>query len=152
MYRPNVAGIFAKTDGTILICQRTDNPATWQFPQGGVDQGESAITAFMREAQEEVGLTPDQYHILQTRGPYRYDYPPEVYASIAEKRGEPFIGQEQTYFLCQLNNASTTPLLDQHEFQAYQWIQPEQFPIRSLTPFKQDTYRAVLRDFFGITL
>ena len=40
-YRPNVAAIIVNGDGNLLICERSNVPGAWQFPQGGVDDGES---------------------------------------------------------------------------------------------------------------
>ena len=36
----------------------------WQFPQGGVNEGESLKEAMYRELMEEVGLSPDHVEII----------------------------------------------------------------------------------------
>ena len=48
-YRPNVAAILQRGDGCVLIGQRADYPESWQFPQGGIDAGESPEDAARRE-------------------------------------------------------------------------------------------------------
>src|SRR5689334_381169 len=55
-YRPNVAGILRNRDGKILICERIHVRNAWQFPQGGVDEGETLEEALVRELWEEIGL------------------------------------------------------------------------------------------------
>ena len=38
----------------------------WQFPQGGIDPGETALEAVRREIGEEVGFLPSQYDIVES--------------------------------------------------------------------------------------
>ncbi len=143
-YRPNVAAILQNDIGEILICERSDHPGSWQFPQGGIDRGETPETALPRELREEISLEPAHYSVEERRGPYRYQF-----ADGVKMRG--FHGQEQTYFRLRLlgepgavNVATAHP-----EFRAVRWIQPAHFPLASLPAMKHDVYRRVLRDFFG---
>ena len=64
------------------------------------------------------------------------------------------MGQEQTYFLCQLNDGMTEVNLMQEprEFGAAKWIQPNEFELGWLPDFKKQTYQKVMRDFFGVEL
>ena len=59
VYRPNVAVIvlseeYPKTKD-IFIAERSDLNNIWQFPQGGIDEGESAEEALFRELEQEMG-------------------------------------------------------------------------------------------------
>ena len=45
LYRPNVAGMMVRQDGKLLICERSGQKGAWQFPQGGIDPGETALEA-----------------------------------------------------------------------------------------------------------
>ncbi len=54
-YRANVGIILSNQDGELLWAQRMGQDA-WQFPQGGVDQHETAEQAMYRELWEEIGL------------------------------------------------------------------------------------------------
>ena len=63
LYRPNVAAIIRRTDGRVLLGQRSDFPESWQFPQGGVDEGESPADAVRREVLEETGLSDALYDL-----------------------------------------------------------------------------------------
>ncbi len=151
-YRPNVAALMVNAYGGLLICERAGVPGGWQFPQGGVDAGESMEQALFREVREEIGIGSKHYEILGRRDGYRYLYPPDVRAKKIKKHGNH--GQEQTYFLCKLKpsapaiNVNQTP----QEFGAYRWIQPDEFDLEWLPPFKHEVYRSVMADFFGILL
>lgn len=54
--RIRVAGILVKDDQILLVRHEKDGKSYWLIPGGGVDFGESAEQALIREFQEEVGL------------------------------------------------------------------------------------------------
>jgi len=149
-FRPNVAALVVNAKGKLLVCERFGNPGSWQFPQGGVDDGEDLLEALQREVREEVGLLPEHYTVLEQRDGYRYLYPKGIRSKKLRKHGNH--GQEQTYFLCQLKDKA--PKVNVHqwpaEFQDYRWIKPENFKLKWLPDFKRDVYREVLRDFFKV--
>ncbi|MCF6310910.1 MAG: RNA pyrophosphohydrolase [Verrucomicrobiales bacterium] len=141
-YRPNVAAILQKNDGKILICQRADHPECWQFPQGGIDEGESSTQALHRELEEEIGLLPSQYEVLAQQDGYRYDFP----ADTPFKKG--FAGQQQTYYLCRFLAKDSDISLDHHqvEFIDFRWIDPADFQAEWLPPFKREVVMRAITD------
>lgn len=143
-----MALLLLDADDRLLICERDGSPGAWQFPQGGVDPGESLEEAILREVREEIGLPPTAYEILRSKGGYRYVFPPEV---RKRKKGD-WEGQEQTYFLCRL--ADGAPRIDVNqkprEFRDYRWIKPRKFDLKWLPKWKRAVYREVLRDFFEV--
>lgn len=145
-YRRNVAGLLVNNKGQVLICERRDFKNSWQFPQGGVDRGETLTQALHRELEEELGLQPRHYQILRQEGGYRYEFP------NGARRFRTYIGQEQTYFLCKMLGQDSDVVLDRHtpEFVSWRWIAPEDFRLEWLPEFKRPVYSAVLRDFFGV--
>lgn len=151
-YRPNVAALVVNSAGNLLICERWTIPGAWQFPQGGVNAGETAEQALFREVREEVGLEPRHYQVVTRRDGYRYLYPKQAWEKKLRKHGNH--GQEQTYFLCHLK--TDAPQINvkqkQAEFRAYRWILPIEFDLDWLPLFKRDTYREVMRDFFQVEL
>jgi len=146
-YRPNVAAIVRNRDGRILVAERWGVDDAWQFPQGGVDPGETHEQGLIRELEEELSLGIGDYVIREKKGPYRY-----LLGRGRTKKG--FHGQEQHYFLVDLQAPETgIDVLTPHpEFQNYQWIRPEEFDLRWLPEMKRAVYCAVLRDFFGVEL
>ena len=71
-YRSNVAIVISNGRGQVFWAKRLGQKA-WQFPQGGIDQGETAEQALYRELYEEVGLEPGDVKIIQqTRRWLRY--------------------------------------------------------------------------------
>ena len=151
-YRPNVAAVMVDPAGSLLICERATIPGAWQFPQGGVDLGETLEEALFREVREEVGLSRRHYDVVSRREGYRYLYPQHVRDKKLRKHGNH--GQEQTYFLCHLKDDAPPVNVNQkpREFRAYRWIPPQEFDLDWLPTFKRDVYREVMRDFFNIDL
>lgn len=146
LYRPAVAAILQDRSGRILICERTDTPGAWQFPQGGLEAGETPVAALIREVLEEISLPRNAYGIGRVLGPYRYRFPPGV-----TKKG--FRGQAHHYFLLRLRRAKTLVNVAgaDAEFRSTRWIRPDEFNLAWLPPMKRQTYRRVLQDFFGAT-
>ena len=62
-YRPNVGIILVNQKNEVFWGKRIREHA-WQFPQGGINQGESPAQAMLRELHEEVGLLPDHVRVL----------------------------------------------------------------------------------------
>ena len=62
-YRLNVGIIIINDKGKLLLCKRK-NIDSWQFPQGGIDEGESPINASKRELFEEVGIKSNYTKLL----------------------------------------------------------------------------------------
>ena len=146
-YRPNVAGILRNARGEILVCERLNVAGAWQFPQGGIDEGETPEAALARELQEEIGIEPAHFAIVERRGPYRY-----LFGSGRTKKG--WHGKEQIYFLCDFigTDADIVVATEHPEFRAFQWIKPAAFQIDWLPEMKREVYRAVFADFFGATI
>lgn len=149
-YRPNVALLLLDSDNRVLICERLKIPDSWQFPQGGVDAGESMREALEREVREEIGLPPSAYEVCGSRDGYRYLYP----LAVKKKKKGNYDGQEQTYFLCRLKEGAPPINIDQEprEFRKFRWIKPAKFEAKWLPNFKRKVYRQVMRDFFEVEI
>ncbi len=146
-FRPNVAAIIRNAEHRVLVGERIDMAGAWQFPQGGVDPGETLHGALIREMREELSLDPRHYEILEQKGPYRYVLPDG-------RRKKGFHGQEQQYFL--LRYFGPEDAIDvrtaKPEFRTIRWIDPADFDLGWLPEMKKPVYRAVLQDFFNISL
>jgi len=146
-YKANVAAILRNSRGRILVCERLGVEGAWQFPQGGIDDGESPEQALIRELWEEIGVHAEDIKILEQKGPYRY-----LYGNGRIKRGHH--GKEQLYFLCDYSglDAQINVETKHPEFQAFRWIAAGDFQLTWLPEMKREVYRAVFADFFGVKI
>ena len=143
-YRPNVAAVILShkypEKVEILIAKRNDVDA-WQFPQGGIDEGESAKDALLRELKEEIG-TNDVEILAQMPQWQTYDFPKRI-----AKKMYPFDGQKQKYFLVRLkSNANINLNTEIPEFEDYKFVSVDEV-FEYVKSFKRPVYKIVL-DYF----
>jgi len=148
-YRPNVGIVLLRADGLVWLGRRAGSlgPNNWQFPQGGVDEGEDLEEAARRELREETGATAVAL-LGRTHDWMAYDFPPHHQRSKAA-RG--WLGQKQMWFAFRfLGQDSDFDLAshDEVEFDAWRWA-PFEDVIDTVVAFKRDTYRKVLEAFRG---
>lgn len=144
-FRPNVGIILANERGQVLWAKRIGHNA-WQFPQGGIQYGETPEQALYRELHEEVGLLPEHVDIVaQTRGWLRYRLP---YRYIRNDSHPVCIGQKQKWFLLRLVASERLIRLDAvhpAEFDDWQWVS-YWYPLGQVVNFKKDVYRRALSE------
>ncbi|QQA42638.1 RNA pyrophosphohydrolase [Pelagovum pacificum] len=149
LYRPCVGVVLANRNGEVFVGQRieSDQPA-WQMPQGGIDDGETALQAGLRELWEETGVTADLVRIeAETEGWLIYDFPDDIAKTRWKGR---FKGQRQKWLLARFTgeddavNISTA----HPEFSEWKWVTPLQ-ALEAIVPFKRDVYERMLREFDG---
>jgi putative (di)nucleoside polyphosphate hydrolase len=144
-YRPNVAMVVTNSMNKVLICRRK-NTRTWQFPQGGIDNGEDIKKAMYRELSEEVGLSKDDVSLVgESEGTITYDIPKTIRSKVL---GGKFKGQEQKWFLLKLKKDNSEIKLDNEtfpEFDKYEWVSFWQ-PLNRIVDFKREAYREALSE------
>lgn len=69
----------------------------WQFPQGGIDEGEDPLPAAFRELAEETSIT-DVELVAEYPGWLTYDFDARTKAKLGA-RMDKYRGQKQKYFL-----------------------------------------------------
>ena len=143
-FRPNVGIIVANDQGQVLWARRKGEQA-WQFPQGGINKGESNNEALYRELHEEIGLTPEHVKIVAcTRGWLRYRLPKR----LRRQRNSNFVGQKQKWFLLQMlgpDEAVKLDATDSPEFDHWQWVS-YWYPVGQVVAFKRDVYRRAMKE------
>jgi putative (di)nucleoside polyphosphate hydrolase len=146
-YRLNVGIVVANQKGELFWGQRKGNPDAWQFPQGGMQAGETAREAMYRELTEELGLMPADVELLaETRGWLRYQLPKAFQRRHAK---QVCIGQRQKWFLLRLISSDDHIRLlhsPEPEFAQWRWV-AYWYPLQHVISFKRDVYDKVLKEF-----
>lgn len=145
-YRLNVGIILTSPEKFVFWGRRIGHDA-WQFPQGGVNENESAEDAMYRELHEEVGLQKDDVTLLAITNDWLTYQLPDQYKRRNSKPS--VIGQKQKWFLLRLNcneQKIRLDLSDSPEFDSWRWVEYWQ-PVQEVIYFKRDVYRAALKEF-----
>ena len=144
-FRPNVGIVLLNQKNQVFWGKRI-RTHSWQFPQGGIDRGETPEQAMFRELHEEVGLQPEHVCIVaRTRDWLRYEVPDRYIRRDA--RGF-YKGQKQIWYLLQLVahdwdlNLRAT---DHPEFDAWRW-NDYWVPLEAVVEFKRGVYEMALTE------
>lgn len=144
-FRPNVGIVLLNHRNQVFWGKRI-RTHSWQFPQGGINHGESPEQAMFRELQEEVGLMPEHVRIIgRTRDWLRYEVPDHFIRR--ESRGH-YRGQKQIWFLLQLVGRDSDMNLrasNHPEFDAWRWHE-YWIPLESVIEFKRGVYEMALTE------
>lgn len=145
-FRPNVGIVLANQCGQVLWARRVGGHDAWQFPQGGINDGESPDDALYRELHEEVGLAPECVRVIaRTRGWLRYRLP----RRLRRHNSTPgFRGQKQKWYLLEMLAADSTVCVDgahKPEFDDWRWVS-YWYPLGQVVDFKRDVYRRMLKE------
>jgi putative (di)nucleoside polyphosphate hydrolase len=142
-FRPNVGIILVNRRNEVFWGKRL-REHSWQFPQGGIDRGESPEQAMFRELFEEVGLEQNSVRILgRTKDWLRYEVPDQWVRR--EWRGR-YRGQKQIWFLLRLVGRDSEIDLrasNHPEFDAWRWSD-YWVPLDAVIEFKRGVYTQAL--------
>lgn len=144
-YRPCVGIMLLNKENMVFVGRRIDaRSEAWQMPQGGIDEGENAAQAAMRELKEEVGT--DKAEIMaESKELYSYDLPKNL---IPVLWGGKYRGQQQRWFAMRfLGVDSDIDIATEHqEFCEWRWVSMKELPA-IIVPFKRDVYSAIVEEF-----
>ena len=146
-YRPCAGVMLINRDRQVFVGQRIDSTVeAWQMPQGGIDDGEDAEVAAIRELGEETGVVPDKVELVAAApGEFFYDLPPELIGKVWKGKWR---GQRQRWFLYRfLGEDGDIDIATEHqEFRAWRWVDPTELP-QIIVPFKKELYEQILAAF-----
>jgi len=144
-YRPNVGIVLANCRGGVLWARRRGQ-SSWQFPQGGLQEGETPDEALFRELYEEIGLEREDVAIVASTSSWlHYKLPPH----LKRRNSEPnFVGQKQKWYLLRMlapDDKVRTDCNVKPEFDHWRWVS-YWYPVGQIVAFKRDVYRRAMRE------
>ena len=144
-YRANVGIVVANCRGDVLWARRRGQ-SSWQFPQGGIQEGETADQALFRELYEEIGLQPEHVEIVSSTDSWlRYRLPQHLIRGNSDPN---FVGQKQKWYLLRMladDDAVRTDRSGRPEFDHWRWVS-YWYPLTQIVAFKRDVYRRAMRE------
>ncbi len=157
-YRDCVGVAVFNTDGLVFIGRRMpeDDPedsseqgAPWQMPQGGIDKGEDARDAAIRELFEETSIRSVEL-LTEAPGWIYYDLPDEALGIALKGK---YRGQRQRWFAyrftgteSEINVVAPGDGSMPAEFDSWRWEELERLP-DLIVPFKKQAYLEVVNAF-----
>ena len=146
--RNGVGVIVLNNENKVFVGKRKDNPVDrWQMPQGGVDIGESYLSAMKRELYEETSIKSIEI-LKEINGFFEYELPKNLVGIIWKGK---FRGQKQKWFITRFigNENEINLQTENQEFIEWKWIMPDELP-RTIVDFKKKMYvelLEILKDF-----
>lgn len=133
--RQAIAAVIINDKNEILLCQRSDLPEWWQFPQGGIEPGESPMQAMRRELSEELGNNKVEVLKAADRTTIYYFKEP----------GPKHSGQEMHWFLVRFRIGEEPHLEDSDGcFLSTRW-EPVETVLPHIPEFKREAFREGLK-------
>ena len=142
--RKGVGVIVLNERNEIFVGKRRDNPIDkWQMPQGGVDKGESYLSAMKRELFEETNISSIKV-LKELDGFFEYELPNNLIGIIWKGK---YRGQKQKWFIAKfIGEEKEINLKTQHqEFVEWKWIPANNLP-EVIVNFKKEMYLELLKD------
>jgi len=150
-YRPAAGIVLFNKKGKVWLGKRSGKKTdyVWQFPQGGLDKGETPEFGALRELREETGISIETLRPLaRIEGELFYDFPPEY---AGRGRMKKWRGQRQHWFAYRfLGKKPDVNLKFQNppEFTSWRWGELHEAP-GLVVPFKRKVYERVVAEFEG---
>lgn len=149
LYRPAAGAVIFNAKGQVWLGRRSSERANsiWQYPQGGIDDGEEADYAVLREVYEETGIAPEYMAPLACmKQQLFYDLPKQYKTTSRTKKWR---GQRQYWYAFRfLGKDRHVDLSFQSppEFSTWKWGDLNE-AVETVVPFKRDIYARLAKEF-----
>jgi putative (di)nucleoside polyphosphate hydrolase len=119
----------------------------WQMPQGGIERGEQAVDAAVRELREETGISSVEL-VEEIPGWLSYELPPHLLGVALKGR---YRGQRQRWFAMRFTGRDSEIDIGPRrglkaEFEDWRWESLLHLPAL-VAPFKRRVYRRLVAGF-----
>ncbi len=141
-YREVVSAIIINKDKKVLMCEHVWIDDAWQFPQGGVNEGEKEEDAIIRELNEELNMKKIKI-IEKMDEKIKYHFPHYL------KDKYDMDGNTQKFFLLYFYGDDRDIRFDNQtkpEFKAFKWVGYNEPPLEVIY-FKKLSYLKALNYF-----
>jgi len=146
-YRDKSLGIIIDKDKNFLLVQlHSYGENDWNFPGGGIEDGESPEKALLRELSEELGSK--KFKILaKSKKQIEYDWPDFIIVKDIKKRnGKTFRGQRQNIFLVEFSGNKDDIKPDPGEIQQIKWVRKDELNDYLNFPSQKELVSEVLKE------
>ncbi len=137
--RKGVGVIVLNERNEIFVGKRKDNPIDkWQMPQGGVDKGESYLSAMKRELFEETNISSIKV-LKELDRFFEYELPSNLIGIIWKGK---YRGQKQKWFIMRYLGTDDKININtkKPEFLEWKWIDPNMIT-DVVVDFKLEVYK-----------
>lgn len=134
VYRQCASAVVVRPGPEVLLVHKPRKRDAWQLPQGGVEAGETAEQAAVRELAEEAGVRAEPLKKSETA--YEYDFP----KSYRRFRPDNVCGQRVEFVFVRPLVADSEIRVDEHEIDDYAWVKP----VDLAQYIKRKEYRALV--------